>query len=51
MNSEIYIKEIKENFKNVKEWSEEELKDHYESFEEGYINEINNDFVSSLKSC
>lgn len=51
MNSEIYIKEMKENFKNAKEWAEEELKDHYESFEEGYIDEINNDFVSFLKSC
>ena len=51
MNSEIYIKDAKEMFKNAKEWAEEELKQHYISFEEGDIDEINNDFVSVLKSC
>ena len=51
MNSEIYIKEMKETFKNAREWAKEELKQHYISFEEGDIDEINNDFVSALRKC
>ena len=51
MNSEMYTKEAKEIFKSAKEWAEEELKQHYISFEDGDIDEINEDFVSVLKSC
>lgn len=51
MNSEMYTKEMKEIFNSAKEWAEEELKQYYIAFEEGDIDEINNDFVSVLKSC
>lgn len=51
MNSEMYVKDMKERFKNAKEWANEELKQHYEAFENGDIDKINNDFVSFLKSC
>ena len=51
MNSEMYIKEMKETFKNANEWAKEEIKQHYISFQEGDIDEINDDFVSELKYC
>ena len=45
MNSEMYTKEMKETFNSAKEWAEEELKQYYIAFEEGDIDEINNDYV------
>lgn len=51
MNSEMYIKEMKERFNSAKEWAYEELKQHYIAFEDGDIDEIINDYVSVLKVC
>ena len=51
MNSEMYIKDAKETFKNAEDWAREEIKQHYISFQEGDIDEINDDFVSELKYC
>lgn len=51
MNSEMYIKDAKEIFKNAKEWANEELKQHFEAYENEYIGEINDDYVLVLRSC
>lgn len=51
MNSEMYIKDAKETFKNAREWAKEELKQHFEAYENGYIDEINDDYVLVLRSC
>ena len=51
MNSEMYIKDMKEEFNSAKEWAEEELKQHYIAFENGYIGEINDDYVLVLRYC
>ena len=51
MNSEMYIKDAKETFKNAKEWANEEIKQHYISFQEGDIDEINDDYITELRYC
>ena len=51
MNCEMYIKDAKEIFKNAKEWANEELKRHFEAYENGYIGEINDDYVLVLRNC
>ena len=51
MNSEMYIKDMKEKFESVEDWVRDELNQHYIAFINGDIDKINNDFVSFLKSC
>ena len=51
MNSEMYIKDAKETFKNAREWAKEEIKQHYISFQEGDIDEINDDYITELRYC
>ena len=51
MNSEMYIKDMKERFYSAKEWANEEIKQHFEAYENGYIGEINDDYVLVLRSC
>ena len=51
MNSEMYIKDMKDKFNSAKDWANEELKQHFEAYENGYIREINDDYVLVLISC
>ena len=51
MNSEMYIKDMKEQFESAKDWAMEELKQYYIAYINGDINDINKEYVSVLKSC
>lgn len=51
MNSEMYIKDMKEKFNSAREWAKEEIKQHYISFQEGDIDEINDDYIAELRYC
>lgn len=51
MNSEMYIKEMKERFNSAREWAKEELKMYYEAFQNGDIDEINDDYITELRYC
>lgn len=51
MNSEMYIKDMKEKFNSAKNWAMEELKQYFKAYENEYIGEINDDYVLVLRSC
>ena len=51
MNSEMYIKDMKKRFNSAKEWAYEELKMYYEAFQNGDIDEINDDYITELRYC
>ena len=51
MNSEMYIKDMKERFKSAKDWAMEELKQHFIAYIYGDINDTNKEYVSVLRKC
>lgn len=51
MNAKKLIEEKKEIFKNAKIWAEKEIKNHYESVEDGSIEKIDKMFIEELKNC
>ena len=51
MNSEMYIKDMKERFKSAKDWAMEELKQHFISYINGDINDTDKEYVSVLRKC
>ena len=51
MNSEMYIKDMKEKFENAKDWAMEELKKYYIAYINGDINDTNKEYVSVLRKC
>ena len=51
MNSEMYIKDMKEKFESAKDWAMEELKQYYIAYINGEINDTNKENVSVLRKC
>ena len=51
MNSEMYIKDMKEKFNSAKDWAMEELKQHFIAYINGDINDTDKNYVSVLRKC
>lgn len=51
MNSEMYIRDMKERFNSAKDWAMEELKQHFIAYINGYIDDTDKNYVSALRIC
>lgn len=51
MNSEMYIRDMKERFNSAKDWAMEELKQHFIAYINGDIDDTNKEYVSVLRIC
>ena len=51
MNSEMYIKDMKEKFNSAKDWAMEKLKQHFIAYINGDIKYNIKEYVAVLRKC